>query len=88
MTEITSSSDTKYSFFLFNGSNYAEWKFQSRVYAQKIKALEILEGTKARPSDAAAKTEFDKRNEQLFHHEVGATAAAANRHTRRRAGCV
>ena len=69
MAETTSSSDTKYSFFLFNGSNYAEWKFQSRVYAQKIKALEILEGTKARPSsDAAAQAEFDKLNEQLFHH--------------------
>jgi Integrase core domain len=68
MAETTSSSDTKYSFFLFNGSNYAEWKFQSRVYAQKIKALEILEGSKTRPSDATEKAEFDKLNEQLFHH--------------------
>ena len=68
MAETTSSSDTKYSFFLFNGSNYSEWKFQCRVYAQKIKALGILEGTKSRPSDAAEQADFDSKNEQLFHH--------------------
>jgi hypothetical protein len=69
MAETTSSSDTKYPFFLFNGSNYAEWKFQTGVYAQKIKALDILEGIKKRhASDATAQAEFDKLNEQLFHH--------------------
>ena len=67
---MTDTNDTKYSFFLFNGTNYAEWKFQSRVYAQKIKALSILEGTMHRPADTdePAQKEFDTKNEQLFHH--------------------
>ena len=70
MADASASIDTKYSFFLFNGTNYAEWKFQSRVYAQKIKALSILEGTMHRPADTdePAQKEFDTKNEQLFHH--------------------
>ena len=68
-----SASDTKYSFFLFNGTNYAEWKFQTRVYAQKIKALEILEGRETPQGDGSA---YNAKNEQLFHH-IFATMKAA-----------
>jgi flagellar motor switch/type III secretory pathway protein FliN len=39
------------------------------VYAQTIKALDVLEGTKTRhASDVTAQGEFDKLNEQLFQH--------------------
>ena len=65
-TKGTGSSDTTYSFFLFNGSNYSEWKFKSRVYAQKINALDILEGTQQRP--ATGFEDYDSKNKQLFHH--------------------
>ena len=58
--------EAKYTYFYFTGDNFAEWKFQTKVVAKKMKALTILEGTEVRP--ALGFKDFDDRNEALYYH--------------------
>ena len=72
----TNAGENKY--FLFNGGNYPEWKFQTLVYVMKIlmvaesdiNMIDIINGTSEPPTVGPKVAEYKKLNAHLFFHLV------------------
>ena len=79
MSNNLSESQAKY--VMNNGTNFAEYKYQTEGVAYYYNATNIMNGTEARPPDAAVganaadlaaatllQESWDKRNRKMFHY--------------------
>ena len=58
----------KYKYISLNGTNFNDWKFQTRVNARQLKASGILDGTEIIPTDALKLEDYTIRQEKLYNH--------------------